>query len=70
MEFQVGAHEPPPPKARVEQSRCTLPRKDIDPALACALGFLQAGGIDMFVMALESAATPSSATLMPADASQ
>ena len=65
-----GAHEPLPPKARVEQSRCTLPRKDIDPALACAIGFLQAGGIDTFVMALESAATPSSATLTPAEASQ
>jgi carboxyl-terminal processing protease len=50
-----GADEPPPPKARVEQTRCTPQRKDIDPALACALGFIQAGAIDTFLSALEIA---------------
>jgi carboxyl-terminal processing protease len=49
-----GADEPPPPKARVEQSRCPLPRKDIDPGLACALAFLQAGRIETFVAGLEA----------------
>jgi carboxyl-terminal processing protease len=48
-----GADEPLPPKARVEQSRCPLPRKDVDPALACALVFLEAGGIDTFIAALD-----------------
>jgi carboxyl-terminal processing protease len=48
-----GADEPAPPKARVEQSRCPLPRKDIDPGLACALAFLQAGRVDQFLVALE-----------------
>jgi carboxyl-terminal processing protease len=48
-----GADEPLPPKARVEQSRCALPRKDVDPALACALAFLEAGGIETFLAALE-----------------
>jgi carboxyl-terminal processing protease len=48
-----GADEPLPPKARVEQSRCAPPRKDADPALACALAFLQAGGIETFLAALE-----------------
>ena len=62
-----GVDEPTPPKARVEQSRCTLPRKDIDPGLACAIGFLQAGTIDTFVAALE--VSPSSASL-PAEAGQ
>jgi carboxyl-terminal processing protease len=50
-----GADEPPPPKASVEQARCPLPRMDADPALACALAFLEAGGIETFVAALESA---------------
>jgi carboxyl-terminal processing protease len=50
-----GADEPPPPKARVEQSRCARPREDIDPGLACALAFIQAGAIDTFVAALEPA---------------
>ena len=49
-----GVDEPSPPKARVEESRCPLPRKDIDPGLACALAFLQAGRIDAFVTGLES----------------
>ena len=56
-----GADEPSPPKARVEQSRCALPRKNFDPGLACALAFVRAGGIDTFVAALEpreSAKTP------------
>jgi carboxyl-terminal processing protease len=48
-----GRDEPAAPKARVEQSRCPLPRKDIDPGLACALAFLQAGRIENFVTALE-----------------
>ncbi|MGZ8212830.1 MAG: S41 family peptidase [Burkholderiales bacterium] len=50
-----GADEPPPPKARVEQSRCARPREDVDPGLACALAFIQAGAIDTFVAALEPA---------------
>jgi carboxyl-terminal processing protease len=48
-----GADEPLPPKARVEQSRCAAPRKDKDPALACAIAFLDAGGIETFVAAVE-----------------
>jgi hypothetical protein len=50
-----GADEPLPPKARVEQARCRLPRIDADPALACALAFLEAGGIDTFLAALAPA---------------
>ena len=50
-----GADEPLPPKARVEQARCPLPRVDADPALACALAFLEAGGIETFLAALEPA---------------
>jgi carboxyl-terminal processing protease len=63
-----GTDEPAPPKLRVEQSRCTLPRNDIDPALACAIGFLHAGAIETFVAALETP-PPSSASL-PADSAQ
>jgi carboxyl-terminal processing protease len=48
-----GMDEPPPPKARVEQARCAPPKKDADPALACALAFLGAGGIETFLVALE-----------------
>ena len=48
-----GADEPPPPKASVEQSRCAKPNKDADPALACAIAFLYAGGIDGFLATLE-----------------
>jgi carboxyl-terminal processing protease len=55
-----GADEPLPPKARVEQARCALPRKEVDPALACALAFLQAGGIETFLVALEPAESASS----------
>ena len=50
-----GADEPLPPKARVEQARCPLPRMDADPALACALAFLEAGGIETFLAALKPA---------------
>ena len=48
-----GSDEPPAPKARVEQSRCSRPDASADPALACAVRFLNAGGIDSFVVALE-----------------
>jgi carboxyl-terminal processing protease len=51
-----GSDEPAPPKAQVEQSRCAQPRKEVDPALACALAYLQAGGIDAFLATLEPAA--------------
>jgi len=44
-----GADEPPPPKARVEESRCAPARKNADRALACALAFIQSGGIGSFV---------------------
>jgi carboxyl-terminal processing protease len=44
-----GADEPLPPKARVEQSRCAAAQANVDPALACALAFLDAGGIDTFL---------------------
>ena len=45
-----GAEEPPPPKARVEESRCA-PEKAADPALACALAFIDAGGLEAFLAA-------------------
>lgn len=48
-----GTDEPPPPKARVEQTRCARPQKEIDPALACALALLKAGGVETFVATLE-----------------
>ena len=54
-----GADEPLAPKARVEQSRCAAAQANADPALACALAFLDAGGIDTFIAALASAAAPS-----------
>ena len=50
-----GADEPAPPTARVEQARCKAPRKEIEPGLACALAYLNAGGIDTFLVALEPA---------------
>jgi carboxyl-terminal processing protease len=50
-----GADEPLPPKVRVEQSRCAPPRKEVDPALACALAFIRAGGIETFLVSLEPA---------------
>ena len=52
-----GAGEPLPPKARVEQSRCAAAQAKVDPALACALAFLDAGGIDTFLVALETGGT-------------
>jgi hypothetical protein len=48
-----GADEPPPPKARVEQSRCANTRANTEPALACALAFLDAGDIAAFLVSLE-----------------
>ena len=49
-----GADEPLPPKARVEQSRCAAAQANADPALACALVFLDAGGIEPFLAALDA----------------
>jgi len=49
-----GTDEPLPPKARVEETRCAPSRKDLDLGLACALAFIQAGGIDEFVVAVET----------------
>ncbi len=50
-----GADEPVPPKARVEQSRCALPKPGGDQALACALAYLKAGGIETFLAELAPA---------------
>ena len=50
-----GMDEPPPPMARVEQARCKPPRKEVDQGLACALAFLDAGGVETFLVALEPA---------------
>jgi len=50
-----GADEPQPSKARVDQARCPMPRKELDPVLACALAFIDAGAIDTFVATLEPA---------------
>lgn len=47
-----GDDEPVAPKARVDTARCTLPRDDLDPAVACALAFLNAGRVEAFVAAL------------------
>jgi carboxyl-terminal processing protease len=55
-----GADEPLPPRARVEEGRCAPPRKEPDPALACALAFLEAGAIETFLAALEPAESASS----------
>jgi hypothetical protein len=41
----------------VEQSRCAAAQANVDPALACALAFLDAGEIDTFLAALESGGT-------------
>lgn len=49
-----GTEEPPPSKARIEESRCA-PLKSRDPALACALAFIQAGGLDAFLVMVEPA---------------
>lgn len=48
-----GSEEPPPPKARIEESRCAPRQKALDPALACALAFIEAGAIDAFLAAVE-----------------
>jgi len=52
-----GAEEPPPPKARVEESRCA-PEKASDAALACALAFIDAGGLEAFLAAVEPEQPP------------
>ena len=52
-----GADEPREPLARVDASRCSLARKNMDPALACALAFIDAGGTDAFAVAFEAAET-------------
>jgi hypothetical protein len=36
-----------------------MPRKEFDPALACALAFIDAGAIDTFVAAFEPAESAS-----------
>jgi carboxyl-terminal processing protease len=54
-----GADEPSPPKARVESSRCAAAQAKADPALACALAFLDAGAIDAFLASLEPAESAS-----------
>jgi carboxyl-terminal processing protease len=54
----AGSEEPPPPKAHVEESRCAPQRKALDPTLACALAFIEAGGIDAFLVAVEPGEWP------------
>jgi carboxyl-terminal processing protease len=54
----AGSEEPPPPKARIEESRCAPARQPPDPALACALAFIDAGAIDAFLVAVEPAQQP------------
>ena len=55
----AGADEPPPPRAKVDESRCAAPAgKKLEPALACALAFIDAGGIDTFAAAVEPAKPP------------
>jgi carboxyl-terminal processing protease len=53
-----GSDEPPPPKARIEESHCAPARKPPDPALACALAFIDAGGLEAFLVAIEPAKQP------------
>jgi hypothetical protein len=48
-----GTDEPPPPKARVDETRCARPAKEADPALSCALAFLDAGALETFLVALK-----------------
>ena len=43
---------PRPPLARVEQGHCAAVYKATDPALACAVAYLQAGSVDAFTAAL------------------
>ena len=54
-----GGDEPLPPKARIGQSQCVAAPMKVDPALACAIAFLNAGGIDSFLVALEPEESPS-----------
>ena len=54
-----GGDEPLPPKARIGQSQCVAVPMKVDPALACAIAFLNAGGIDSFLVALEPEESPS-----------
>jgi carboxyl-terminal processing protease len=58
-----GADEPLPPLARVDQSRCPLPRPELDPALACALDFVRAGAIDPFLAMLGSRSAEADASV-------
>jgi C-terminal peptidase prc len=53
-----GTGEPPPPRARIEAPRCARARKDLDPVLACALAFVEAGGIEAFVSAFAASGAP------------
>ena len=53
-----GSEEPPPPKARIDESRCAPGRKAPDPALACALALIDSGGIEAFLVAVEPAEQP------------
>jgi carboxyl-terminal processing protease len=48
-----GSEEPPPPKARVEETHCAPARRPPDPALACALAFIDAGGLEAFLVAVD-----------------
>jgi carboxyl-terminal processing protease len=54
----AGSEEPPPPKARIEESRCAPAQKPPDPALSCALALIDAGAIDAFLLAVEPAGQP------------
>jgi carboxyl-terminal processing protease len=54
----AGSEEPPPPKARIEESRCAPALKPPDPALSCALALIDAGAIDAFLLAVEPAGQP------------
>lgn len=47
-----GADEPLPPKARIAPQRCPGLQAPADPALACAVAYLQTGTLDEFVAAL------------------
>ena len=50
-----GTGEPSPPRARVKESRCAAGGARADAALDCALAFLQAGGIEAFLRAIDTA---------------
>lgn len=53
-----GTDEPAPPQARVQASRCSAGRKNLDPGIACALAFIDAGDPDAFAVAFEGTGTP------------